>query len=81
VFDCADWVKGGGLPIECWPDSALLELRSSIARALGLGRVRGAALLTALDWADAVDAELEARRRLPTLEEAVGLGGKTPGAG
>ena len=73
MFDYAEWVKGGGLPIECWPDCALLELRSSIARALGLGRLRRHGLLVALDWADLVDAELEARRGLPTLEAALGL--------
>ena len=63
-FDYSDWVRTGGLPLECWPDRALLELRNSIAKALKLHRLAGHALLVALDWADLVDEEIEARTKL-----------------
>ena len=62
-FDYGDWVRTGGLPVECWPSAALLELRVSIANALELHRLAGHALLVALDWADLVDEEIEARTK------------------
>lgn len=52
------------LPLECWPHAALLELRQSIAAALKAKRLQGHSLLVALQWADMVDDELEARRKL-----------------
>ena len=72
-FDYRAGVVGGFLPLEAWPDSALLELRASIARALKFHRLQGHALVVALEWSDGVDGELEARRSLPTLEQAAGV--------
>lgn len=72
-FSYRDWIGGGGLPVECWPLSALTELELSIAEAVERQRLSGHNLLTALDWLDVVRAEVDARERL-SWQDAAGLG-------
>ena len=52
----------GMLPLSCWPLEALEELRDSITAAFERRTVRvGCDWLIALDWFEAVTAELHAR--------------------